>query len=134
MLKICDLSYLNLVRAESRVHISGFIQVIELPDDPHRKKLVIGSSYTLCRQIHRILTILEILYVRRKFSHAVRSAKLIEDDAKVWRCMHAAVKLNSMSDGITRQPEPEVNVRRSIKKAPSEEGALGAFHVRDLSG
>jgi hypothetical protein len=48
--------------------------------------------------------------------------------------MHAAVKLHSMSDGKTMQPEPEVNVRRSIKKAPSEEGALDAFHVRDLTG
>jgi hypothetical protein len=77
---------------------------------------------------------LEILYVGWKFPPAVRSAKLIEDDAKVWRSVHAAVKLYSMSDGKTMQPEPEVNVLRSIKKAPSEEGALGAFHVRDLTG
>jgi hypothetical protein len=39
-----------------------------------------------------------------------------------------------MNDGKTMQPEPEVNARRAIKKAPSEEGALGAFHVRDLTG
>jgi hypothetical protein len=57
-----------------------------------------------------------------------------EDDAKVWRCVHAAAKLHSMSNGETMQPEPEVNARRAIKKAPSEEEALGAFHMRDLTG
>jgi hypothetical protein len=44
------------------------------------------------------------------------------------------MKMNSTSDGKTMQPEPEVNVRRAIKKAPSEEEALGAFNVRDLTG
>jgi hypothetical protein len=39
-----------------------------------------------------------------------------------------------MSNGETMQPEPEVKARRAIKKAPSEEEALGAFHMRDLTG
>jgi hypothetical protein len=77
---------------------------------------------------------LEILSVRRKFSPAVRSAKLIEDNTKAGRCIHAAEKPHSMSDGIAMQPEPEVNVWRAIKKAPSGEGALSAFHKGAITG
>ena len=47
------------------------------------------------------------------------------DAARVRRVLR-----NDMSDG----PESEANLRRAIKKAPSEEGALSAFHVRDLTG
>jgi len=47
--------------------------------------------------------------------------------------VHRAIS-GPMSDDKTMRQEPEVNARRAIKKAPSEEGALGAFHVRDLTG
>jgi len=83
MLKIYDLSYINILKTESRVHISGFIRVIELLYDPHVKKQVIGSTYARCQQMSPILTTLEILSLSRKISPAVRSAKLIEDDTKI---------------------------------------------------
>ena len=37
-----------------------------------------------------------------------------------------------MSGGEATLPEPKGNIRRAIKKAPSEEGALSAFHAGAL--